>query len=58
MEFAGEICLHYPGGLESLDKPHVWAFPKVVVCLACGAAQFTVPDAELQLIQDNPEAAA
>ena len=58
MEFAGEICLHFPGGLESLNKPLVWAFPKVVVCLDCGAAQFSVPDAELQLIQDNLEAAA
>ena len=58
MEFAGEICLHFPGGLESLNKPLVWAFPKVVVCLDCGAAQFSVSDAELQLIQDNLEAAA
>ena len=58
MEFAGEICLHFPGGLESLDKPLVWAFPKVVVCLECGTAQFTVPDTELQLIQDNIETVA
>jgi len=48
MEFRGEICLHFPGGLESLNKPLVWVFPKVVVCLDCGAAQFTVPDAELK----------
>jgi hypothetical protein len=53
MKFLGEICLHFPGGLESLDKPLVWAFPKVVVCLDCGLAQFTVPDAELKLIQEN-----
>jgi len=53
MKFLGEICLHFPGGLESLDKPLVWVFPKVAVCLDCGAALFTVPDAELQLIQDN-----
>jgi len=57
-EFLGEICLHFPGGLESLHKPLVWAFPKVMVCLDCGVAQFTVPDAELQLIQDNLEATA
>jgi len=57
-EFLGEICLHFPGGLESLNTPLIWAYPKVVVCLDCGAAQFTVPDTELRLIQDNLEAAA
>lgn len=53
MEFRGEICLHFPGGLESLDKPLVWAFPKVIVCLDCGLAQFTVPEAEVKLIEEN-----
>jgi len=53
MEFLGEICLHFPGGLESLDKPLVWVFPQVTVCLDCGLAQFTVPDAELKLIKEN-----
>ena len=57
-EFRGEICLHFPGGLESLDKPLVWAFPKVVVCLDCGLAQFAIPEAELKLIQQNQEAVA
>jgi hypothetical protein len=51
IEFQGEICLHFPGGLESLDKPLVWVFPRVVVCLDCGLAQFAVPEAELKLIQ-------
>ena len=58
MEILGEICLHFPGGLESLDKPLVWAFPKVAVCLDCGLAQFTVPDAELRQIQENLERSA
>ena len=53
MEFTGEICMHFPGGLESLDKPLVWAYPKVAVCLNCGLAQFTVPETELKLIQEN-----
>jgi len=53
-----EICLHFPGGLESLDKPLLWMFPKVVVCLDCGVAQFAVPEAELKLIQDNLEISA
>jgi len=52
MEFNGEVCLLFPGGLESLNKPVVWAFPKVVVCLDCGSAQFAVSGAELKLIQE------
>jgi len=57
-EFLGEICLHFPGGLESLDRPLVWAFPKVVVCLECGWAQFAVPEAEVKVIQQNLERSA
>jgi hypothetical protein len=53
VEFNGEICMHFPGGLESLNKPLLWAYPKVVVCLDCGSAQFTVADAELKLIHEN-----
>jgi len=52
-EFLGEICLHFSGGLKSLDKPVVSVFPKVVVCLDCGLAQFAVPEAGLKLIQRN-----
>jgi len=55
--FLGEICLHFAGGLEGLDKPLVWMFPKVVVCLDCGSAQFAVPEAGLKLIQENQETA-
>jgi len=55
MEFLGEICMHFPGGLESLDKPLVWVFPQVAVCLDCGSAQFTVPETELKLIRENLE---
>jgi len=53
MEFFGEICLHFPGGLESLKKPLVWVYPKIFLCLDCGLAQFSVPDGELKLIQEN-----
>jgi len=53
MEFLGEICLHFPGGLESLSKPIVWIYPKITVCLDCGVAQFAVPGTELKLIQQN-----
>jgi len=52
-EFLGEICLHFPGGLDQLKKPVIWVFPPVFVCLDCRAAQFTVPETELKLIQQN-----
>jgi len=53
MEFLGEICMHFQGGLESLDKPLLWAYPQIVVCLDCGLAQFAVSEAELKLIREN-----
>jgi hypothetical protein len=53
VRFLVEICLHFVGGLKSLDKPLVWVFPEVAVCLQCGAARFTVPETELKLIEDN-----
>jgi hypothetical protein len=45
----GEIGMHFPG-LEGLDKPIVWVFPKVLVCLDCGFAEFTVPERELRVL--------
>ena len=46
MEFPAETNMHFRGR-ESLDKPGVLVFPKVLVCLDCGLAQFTVPDTAL-----------
>jgi hypothetical protein len=47
--FNGEIALHFLG-LEGLNEPIVWVFPKVVVCLNCGLAQFAVPDEQLSIL--------
>ena len=46
-EFNGEIAIHFPG-LGGLDKPIVWVFPKLLVCLKCGVAEFHIPKEELQ----------
>lgn len=48
--FNGEIAIHFPG-LDGLDKPIVWVFPKLVVCLQCGFSEFTVPERELQVLE-------
>lgn len=47
--FNGEVALHFPG-LDGLDKPIVWVFPKVSVCTDCGTAQFTIPERELEVL--------
>ena len=48
-KFSGEMAIHFPG-LKNIDKPVVWVFPELVVCLNCGTAQFAVPEAELRLL--------
>ena len=52
--FNGEVAIHFLG-LEGLDKPIVWVFPKLVVCLHCGFTEFTVSESELTvLMQGSP----
>jgi hypothetical protein len=33
-------------GLKNIDKPTVWVFPKLLVCLGCGFTEFIIRDAE------------
>jgi hypothetical protein len=47
--FNGEIAIHFPG-IDGLDKPIVWVFPKLTVCLQCGLTEFTVPERELNVL--------
>jgi hypothetical protein len=35
----------------------VWVFPKLVICLHCGLAEFTVPEGELHLLAQDISAA-
>jgi hypothetical protein len=52
--FNGETAIYFRG-LEGLDKPIVWVFPKLLVCLHCGLTEFTVPERELSvLVQGTP----
>jgi hypothetical protein len=48
-KFNTEMNIHFPG-YEGLQKPTVWVFPEVVICLNCGFAEFSVPEAELHLL--------
>jgi hypothetical protein len=45
-KFTGEMVIHSPG-LKDIDKPVVWVFPELIICLDCGNAEFVVPEAEL-----------
>jgi hypothetical protein len=53
-EFNGEIAVNVPKGSEPTI---VWVFPKVLVCLNCGSAEFQVPQEELRAL-GNKDAAA
>lgn len=47
--FNGEIAIHFCG-LEGLDKPIVWVFPKLTVCMNCGLTDFVIPQRELKVL--------
>jgi hypothetical protein len=49
--------IHFPE-LKDIDKPVVWVFPEVVVCLNCGMAEFSVPKAELRQLEQSDSAAS
>ena len=51
-EYKAEINIHFPG-MKGLNIPTVWVFPKLLVCLGCGAAQFEIPDAERKTLADR-----
>ena len=56
-EFNGEVAIHFLG-LKGLDKPIVWVFPKIGVCLDCGFTEFVVPETELGLLVEGDATAA
>jgi hypothetical protein len=56
-KFSAEMAIHFPE-LKDIDKPVVWIFPEVVVCLDCGTAEFAVPEAELRQLAKGDAAAA
>ena len=52
--FPAEIAIHF-AGVTGVEKPTVFVFPNLVVCLRCGLTEFTVPAKELSvLVTGNP----
>jgi hypothetical protein len=41
-----EMVIHF-SGFKNLDKPGVWVFSKLLICLDCGSSQFDIPEKEL-----------
>jgi len=40
------VSMHHFPELQGLDKPIVWVFPELTVCLKCGFSEFVVPERE------------
>jgi hypothetical protein len=55
--FNGEIAIHFPG-LKGLDKPIVWVYPKLLVCLNCGFTEFAIPETGFRQLMEGDAAAA
>ena len=55
-KFNAEIAIHFPG-CAGLNKPHVWVFPELFVCLNCGKSEFTIVEGELRLLRKGAAAA-
>jgi hypothetical protein len=56
-KFSAEMGIHFPE-LKDIDKPVVWVFPEVVVCLNCGSAEFAIHEAELRQLEQSDSAAS
>ena len=50
--FTAEVAIHFPG-LDGLNKPHVFVFPELFVCLECGFTEFTIETKELQALRQE-----
>jgi hypothetical protein len=55
-KFAAEAAIHL-AELKGLEKPIVWVFPELLVCLNCGNTEFVVPETELRLLEKGGTAA-
>ena len=51
-DYTSEILIHF-AGLRNINKPGILLFPQVTVCLHCGVAEFTVPEAESRILEQG-----
>jgi len=50
--FPSEINIHFPG-FEGLERPTVWAFPQLLVCLECGFTQFMLSGDQVRTLNSD-----
>ena len=50
--FAAETAVHSVG-MENINKPAVFVFPELAVCLHCGFAAFAVSQEQLRTLGDG-----
>ena len=50
-----QMVIHF-SGLKNLDKPGVWVFSRLLVCLDCGSSQLKIPERELAAVAENTRA--
>jgi len=55
--FTAEIAIHFRG-LTNINKPHVFLFPALVICLHCGIAEFVASEEGLRLLTQSRAASA
>ncbi len=41
-------------GVENVDKPTVWVFPRLLVCMHCGFTELTIAENELRQLGKEP----
>lgn len=51
-EYTSEIMIHF-SGCKNLNNPGVLMFPKVLVCVDCGASRFTTPTEDLRTLREG-----
>jgi hypothetical protein len=52
-KFAAEMSVHVLG-VENVDKPVVWVFPELLVCMDCGFTELAIAENELHLLGKVP----
>jgi hypothetical protein len=51
-EFPAEVNIHFLSA-KNLNHPGVLVYPKISICLDCGASRFRIPENELRLLGEG-----
>ena len=54
---SAEMAIHVPG-IENLDRPTLWVFPRIVVCMNCGFSEFFISKDKLQSVEVEQRSSA